>query len=105
MTGRLEVRLNEMEAAIAAQSSTAGIAITEGHLSLAPQNANPILYEWLSAVYHAKSLNLYQRHGAHVKIATAADFNGTRWTNVAVMLANTPRRQLPDACSLHRPSL
>jgi alpha-L-arabinofuranosidase len=90
MTGRLETRLTEMEAAIAAQSSKAGIAITEGHLSLSPHNANPILFEWLSAVYHAKSLNLYQRHGAHVKIATAADFNGTRWTNVAVML-ETPR--------------
>jgi alpha-L-arabinofuranosidase len=90
MTGRLEARLEEMEAAIAAQSREAGIAITEGHLSLTPHNANPILYEWLSAVYHAKSLNLYQRHGAHVKIATAADFNGNRWTNVAVMV-QTPR--------------
>jgi hypothetical protein len=90
MTGRLEVRLEEMESVIAAQSPKTGIAITEGHLSLTPQNANPILYEWLSAVYHAKSLNLYQRHGAHVRIATAADFNGNRWTNVAVML-QTPR--------------
>jgi alpha-L-arabinofuranosidase len=53
---------------------------------LSPHNANPILYEWLSAAYHAKSLNLYQRHGARVKIATAADFNGTRWTNNALML-------------------
>jgi alpha-L-arabinofuranosidase len=90
MTARLETRLTEMEDAIAAQSSKAGIAITEGHLSLSPHNVNPILFEWLSAVYHAKSLNLYQRHGAHVKIATAADFNGTRWTNMAVML-ETPR--------------
>jgi alpha-L-arabinofuranosidase len=90
MTGRLEIRLKEMEAVIEEQSSKAGIAITEGHLSLTPQNANPILYEWLSAIYHAKSLNIYQRHGAHVKIATAADFNGNRWTNVAVMV-QTPR--------------
>jgi alpha-N-arabinofuranosidase len=90
MTDRLEFRLKEMEAVITSQSPNTGIAITEGHLSLTPQNANPILYEWLSAVYHAKSLNLYQRHGASVKIATAADFNGTRWTNVAVML-QTPR--------------
>jgi hypothetical protein len=59
-------------------------------LSLNPHNANPILYEWLSAVYHAKSLNIYQRHGARVKIATVADFNGNRWTNTAVML-QTPR--------------
>jgi alpha-L-arabinofuranosidase len=90
MTGRLETRLTEMEEAITAQGSNAGIAITEGHLSLSPHNANPILYEWLSTVYHARSLNLYQRHGARVKIATAADFNGNRWTNVAVML-QTPR--------------
>jgi alpha-L-arabinofuranosidase len=90
MTARIEARLSEMEQAIAAHSSKAGIAITEGHLSLNPHNANPILYEWLSGVYHAKSLNIYQRHGARVKIATAADFNGTRWTNTAVML-QTPR--------------
>jgi alpha-L-arabinofuranosidase len=90
MTRRIEERVTEMEGAIAAQSSKAGIAITEGHLSLNPHNTNPILYEWLSAAYHAKSLNIYQRHGACVKIATAADFNGNRWTNTAVML-QTPR--------------
>ena len=90
MTRRIEERVTEMEGAIAAQSSKAGIAITEGHLSLNPHNANPILYEWLSAAYHAKSMNIYQRHGARVKIATAADFNGNRWTNTAVML-QTPR--------------
>jgi hypothetical protein len=86
----VETRLSDFESAVAAQSPKAGIAITEGHLSLSPHNANPILYEWLSAVYHARSLNIYQRHGARVKIATAADFNGNRWTNVAVML-QTPR--------------
>jgi alpha-L-arabinofuranosidase len=86
MTGRIETRVSELEAAIAGQSSKAGIAITEGHLSLSPHNANPILYEWLSAVYHARSWNIYQRHGAKVKIAAAADFQGTRWTVNAVML-------------------
>src|SRR5947199_4867100 len=79
-----------MEEAVAAQSSKAGIAITEGNLSLSPHNTNPILYEWLSAAYHARSLNIYQRHGAMVKIATAADFQGNRWTNTAVMVP-TPR--------------
>ena len=63
-----------------------GIAITEGHLSLSPGNANPILAEWLSAVYHARSFNIYQRHGAKVKMAIAADFEGTRWTVNAVIL-------------------
>jgi alpha-L-arabinofuranosidase len=90
MTGRLETRLTEMVQVVGSLSPKAGIAITEGHLSLSPHNANPILYEWLSAAYHAKSLNLYQRHGDRVKIATAADFSGNRWTNNALML-QTPR--------------
>jgi hypothetical protein len=86
----VEKRVSELEEAITAAGSSAGIAITEGHLSLSPHNTNPILYEWLSAVYHARSLNIYQRHGARVKVATAADFQGNRWTNTAVMLP-TPR--------------
>src|SRR6266446_2345755 len=30
-------------------------------------------------------MNLYQRHGERVKIATTADFNGTRWTTNALI--------------------
>jgi hypothetical protein len=30
-------------------------------------------------------MNLYQRHGATVKISTAADFNGNRWTTNAII--------------------
>ncbi len=86
LSNRVEDRIRELEEAIAAKKSSAGIAVTEGHLSLKPHNTNPILYEWLSAVYHARSLNIYQRHGARVKIATAADFQGSRWTVTAVAL-------------------
>jgi len=82
----VEKRVTELEHATAATDPRIGIAITEGHLSLPPHNANPILAEWLSAAYHARSLNIYQRHGARVKIATAADFEGNRWTVNAVML-------------------
>jgi alpha-L-arabinofuranosidase len=82
----VETRVAELERAMAVNPRKIGIAITEGHLSLGPRNTHPILFEWLSAIYHARSLNIYQRHGANVKIATAADFEGTRWTNNAVML-------------------
>ncbi len=82
---RVEKKLLALEAALAGRKSRAGIAVTEGHLSLAPHNANPILSEWLTGVYHARVLNLYQRHGATVRIATAADFNGTRWTTNALI--------------------
>jgi hypothetical protein len=86
ISNRVEARVEELEDVIASEKSSAGIAITEGHLSLRPHNANPILREWLCGVFHARVLNIYQRHGARVKIATAADFFGTRWTTNAVML-------------------
>jgi hypothetical protein len=82
----VEKRVSELEESIAGQDARIGIAITEGHLSLSPHNANPILCEWLSAAYHARSFNIYQRHGARVRIAIAADFQGNRWTVTAVML-------------------
>lgn len=81
-----EERLAEVESVIAAESPATAIAVTEGHLSLTPHNANPILEEWLSGAYHARMLNIYQRHGRTVRIATAADFMGTRWSVVAVRL-------------------
>ncbi len=86
LAGKVESRITEFEQVVSAASPTMGIAVTEGHLSLWPYNANPILYEWLTGIYHARSMNIYQRHGARVKIATAADFFGTRWTVNAVMI-------------------
>lgn len=82
----VERRITEFENHVLAQKSHVGIAVTEGHLSLSPHNSNPILQEWLCGVYQARSLNSYLRHGASVKIATAADFQGTRWTVSAVMM-------------------
>lgn len=90
LADNVERRVTELEDAISGIAPNVGIAITEGHLSLSPHNANPILAEWLSAIYHARSLNIYQRHGARVKIATAADFQGNRWT-VNCVMHQTPR--------------
>lgn len=81
-----KARLVELEEVLRAEKAKAGIAITEGHLSLSPHNSNPILTEWLSAVYHARTMNLYQRHGDTVKIATGADYPATRWTVGSVMM-------------------
>jgi hypothetical protein len=82
---RIETKLVGLEETLAKRKSKHGIAITEGHLSLQPHNSNAILTEWLTGVYHARVMNLYQRHGATVKIATAADFNGNRWTTNALI--------------------
>ncbi|MHB8655594.1 MAG: alpha-L-arabinofuranosidase [Terriglobia bacterium] len=98
LSNQIEARVVELEEIIRSRGSKARIAITEGHLSLRPANANPILREWLSAAYHARSMNIYQRHGALVKIATAADFCGTRWTSNAVMI------QVPRGVSYFLPA-
>ena len=82
---RIETKLLVLEETLAKRKARHGIAITEGHLSLQPHNSNPILTEWLTGVYHARVMNLYQRHGATVKISTAADFNGNRWTTNALI--------------------
>ncbi|WP_363351884.1 hypothetical protein [Methylocystis echinoides] len=79
----VERRVVEIE-----QATQMPIAIKEGHLSLGAHNINPI--QWLTAAYHARSLNIYQRHGARVRIATAADLQGSRWTTTSVMTP-TPR--------------
>jgi hypothetical protein len=95
---RVENKLLAIEAELGARKPKAGLAITEGHLSLPPHNSNPILTEWLTGVYHARVMNLYQRHGALVKIATASDFNGTRWTS------NSLIHQMPAGASYLLPS-
>lgn len=95
---RVEKKLLALEAELDARNSKHPIAITEGHLSLQPRNVNPILTEWLTGVYHARVLNLYQRHGQRVKMATAADFNGSRWTTNAVL------HQMPTGVSYLLPA-
>ncbi|HBY59845.1 MAG TPA: alpha-L-arabinofuranosidase, partial [Solibacterales bacterium] len=86
----VEKRVIEFEQALTAARARQLLTITEGHLSLVPHNANPILLEWLSAAYHARTMNIYHRHGAKVRMTTGADFAGNRWTVNAVML-QTPR--------------
>jgi alpha-L-arabinofuranosidase len=45
-----------------------------------------VLATWAAGVSYARILNNHQRHGDVLKIATAADFCGTRWQNNAVMI-------------------
>ncbi len=87
MTNRTDQRVRAVEAILDERKARAGLAITEGHLSLRPHNTNPILLEWLTGAYHARTMNIYQRHGARIKIATLADFCGNRWTVNAVLMA------------------
>lgn len=86
MGGIAEHRVGIFRDELKKANSQAGLAITEGHLSLSPYNTNTILRSWLSVAYHAKVLNSYLRNADVVKISTASDFNGARWTVNSVMM-------------------
>src|SRR5207248_2605382 len=49
-----------------------------------------VVASWATGVSYARILNTHQRHGDALKIATAADFCGTRWQNNAVIIP-TPK--------------
>jgi hypothetical protein len=92
---RIEARLKEVEDAVLAINPKLKIAITEGHLGLF--RSSLLTHEWLTGVYQARVFNTYQRHGGMVKIATNADFEGTRWASNAVMISGRAAYLMPVA--------
>ena len=68
------------------------LAMTECHFSIPGNNRNDVLRSWAAGVSYARILNNHQRHGDMLKIATAADFCGTRWNVNAVILGTHPSR-------------
>lgn len=62
------------------------LALTECHFGLPGRNRNEVLSTWAAGVAYAAVMNVHERHGDVLKIATLADFCGTRWQNNAVMI-------------------
>jgi hypothetical protein len=68
------------------------LAMTECHFSIPGNHRNDVLRTWAAGVSYARILNNHQRHGDVLRIATAADFCGTRWNVNAVLLGTHPNR-------------
>ena len=66
------------------------LAMTECHFVIPGRDRGDVLASWAAGVSYARILNTHQRHGDVLRIATAADFCGTRWQNNAVIIP-TPR--------------
>jgi alpha-L-arabinofuranosidase len=66
------------------------LAMTECHFVVPGRDRGDVLASWAAGVSYARILNTHQRHGDVLKIATAADFCGTRWQNNAVIIP-TPK--------------
>ncbi len=62
------------------------LAMTECHYSLPGRNRCEVLSSWAAGVSYARLLNIHERNGDLLKIATAADFCGTRWQVNAIMI-------------------
>ena len=62
------------------------LAMTECHYAIPGRNRCEVLSTWAAGVSYARLLNVHERHGDLLKIATAADFCGTRWQVNAVMI-------------------
>ena len=62
------------------------LALTECHFAVPGPHRNAVLTTWAAGVSMARLLNVHTRHGDVLKIATAADFCGTRWQVNALMI-------------------
>lgn len=62
------------------------IALTECHYSFNGRNRCEVFSSWAAGVSYARMMNLHERNGDILKIATLADFCGTRWQNNAIMM-------------------
>jgi alpha-L-arabinofuranosidase len=62
------------------------LALTECHFAIPGRHRCEVLSTWAAGVAYARMLHVHQRHGDVLKIATAADFCGTRWQVNAVMI-------------------
>lgn len=83
-------RISEMREEVS--TSHVPLAMTECHYGFKGRNRGEVLSTWAAGVSYARLLNVHERNGDILKIATLADFCGTRWQNVALMI-QVPRIQ------------
>jgi alpha-N-arabinofuranosidase len=79
-----ETRIREMRREIAGYGLP--LAMTESHFALKGTNRGHALSTWAAGVANARILNVHARNGDILKIATLADFCGTRWQVNAIMM-------------------
>lgn len=79
-----ETRINQMREDVGTYNIP--MALTECHYAIPGRNRCEVLSSWGAGVSYARLMNLHERNGDKLKIATLADFCGTRWQVNAVMI-------------------
>jgi alpha-L-arabinofuranosidase len=62
------------------------LAMTECHFTVPGRDRCDVMSAWATGVAYGRVLNCHERHADVLKIATAADFCGTRWQVNALMI-------------------
>ena len=62
------------------------LAMTECHFTLNGRDRGDLMASWAVGVSYARMLNLHERHGDLLQIATLSDFCGTRWQVNSVIM-------------------
>jgi alpha-L-arabinofuranosidase len=62
------------------------LALTECHFTVPGRDRCDVMSTWATGVAYGRVLNCHERHADVLKIATAADFCGTRWQVNALMI-------------------
>ena len=68
------------------------LALTECHFTLKGRDRGDLMASWAVGVAYARMLNVHERHGDLLAIATLSDFCGTRWQVNSLMIP-TPHGQ------------
>ncbi len=79
-----ELKINRMREQVAPYKMP--LAMTECHFALPGRNRCEVLSSWAAGCSYARMANVHERNGDLLKIATMADFCGTRWQVNAVMI-------------------
>ncbi len=79
-----EKKLAEMRAQVA--GSGVKLAMTESHFSAPGRNRSTVLSTWGAGVAYGRVLNVHERNGDLLEIATLDDFCGVRWMTSAIVL-------------------
>jgi hypothetical protein len=79
-----ETRIAEMRSQI--RGYDVKLALTESHFSTKGRNRCEVLASWAAGVAYARVLNVHERNGDVLAIATLDDFLGTRWMSCALII-------------------
>ena len=87
-----ERKIAQVRAEVESTGLDLDLAMTECHFTINGRDRGDVMSSWAVGVSYARMLNIHERHGERLKVATLSDFCGTRWQVNSVIIP-TPSGQ------------